>query len=66
MCWASERERQLGFGIALRRIQLGLDQKDALAEVGTAQIGASEVRPSKVSHSQVGASEISSNEACAS
>lgn len=60
------RDRQLRFCIASCRIQLVLDQKDAVAEVGAAEVGASEVCPSKVGHSQVGTSEISSNEVCAS
>ncbi len=66
MRWASERRRHLRFGIALRRIQLGLDEKDTLGEVGTSEVGISEVGPDKVGHSQVGASEVSSNEACPS
>ena len=66
MLWASERRRQLRFGIALRRIQLGLDEKDTPGEVGASEVGISEVGPEKVGHSQVGASEVSSNEVCSS
>ena len=66
MRWASERRRQLRFGITLRRIQLGLDEKDTLGKVGTSEVGISEVGPEKVGHSQVGASEVSSNEVCPS
>src|SRR4030088_1472185 len=58
MLWASERRQQLRFGIALRRIQLGLDEKDTPGEVGTSEVGISEVGPDKVGHSQVGASEV--------
>jgi hypothetical protein len=64
MRWASERRRQFRSGIAFRRVQLRLDQKDTVGEVGTAEVGASEVGPNEVGHSQVGASEISSNEVC--
>jgi len=63
---ARTRRRQLRICIASCRIQLGLHQKDTVAEVSTAEVGASEVGPSKVGHSQVGTSEISSNEVCAS
>ncbi len=66
MRWVSERRRQLRFGIALRRIQLGLDEKDTLGEVGPSEVGISEVGPDKISHSQVGPSEVSSNEVCPS
>ena len=52
--------------IALRRIELGLREKDALGEVGTAQVSASEVGPDEVGHSQVGASEVSSDQRCPS
>ncbi len=66
MLWASERRRQLRFGIAFRRIQLGLDEKDTPSKVGASEVGISEVGPEKVGHSQVGASEVSSNEVCPS
>ncbi len=66
MRWASERRRQLRLGIALRRIQLGLDEKDTPGEVGASEVGISEVGPEKVGHSQVGSSEVSSNEVCPS
>src|SRR5215470_17568978 len=66
MRWASERRPQLRFGIALRRIQLGLDEKETLGEVGSSKVGISEVGPEKVGHSQVSASEVSSNEVCPS
>src|SRR5260370_14489313 len=66
MLCESERQRQLRFGIALRRIQLGLDEKDTPGEVGASEVGISEVGPEKVGHSQVGASEVSSNEVCPS
>ena len=66
MRWARERRRQRRFGIALRRVQLGLDEKETLGEVGPSEVGISEVGPEEVGHSQVGASEISSNEVCPS
>ncbi len=39
MRWASKRWWQFRFGIALRRIQLGLDEKDTLGEVGPSEVG---------------------------
>ena len=66
MRWASERRWQLCVDIALRRIELGLGEKDALGEVGTSEVSASEVSPDEVGHSQVGASEVSSDEVCPS
>jgi hypothetical protein len=66
MCWTRERRRQLRFGIALRRIQLGLDKKDTLGEVGSSEVGISEIDPDKVGHSQVGTSQVSPNEICPS
>lgn len=66
MRWASERRRHPRFDIALRRIQLGLDEKDTLGEVGSSQVGVSEISPGKIGHSQVGPSQISSNEVCPS
>ena len=66
MPWVSERRRQLCFGIALRRIQLGLDEKDTPGKVGTSEVGISEVGPDKIGHSQVSSSEVSSNEVCPS
>lgn len=66
MHWASERRRQLRFDIALRCIQLGLDEKETLGEVGASEISISQVGPDEVSHSQIGSSEISSNEVCPS
>lgn len=66
MRWASKRRRQLCVGIALRRIELGLGEKDTVAEVGTSQVSASEVSPDEVSHSQVSASEVSPDEVCPS
>ena len=66
MRWASERRWQLRFGIALRRIQLGLDEKDTLGEIGPSEVGISEIGPGKIGHSQVGSSEVSSNEVCPS
>ena len=65
MGWASERRRQLRCGIAFRRIQLGLNEKDALGEISPSEIGISEVGPDKVRHSQVRASQVRSNETCA-
>jgi hypothetical protein len=66
MHWASERWRQLRFGIALCRIQLRLDEKDAPSEVGTSEVGISEVGPSEVGHSEISASEVCSDEVCPS
>jgi hypothetical protein len=66
MRWTGERQRHPRFGIALRRIQLGLDQKDTLGEIGTSQVGISQVGPGKVGPSQVSPSQVSSNEICPS
>jgi len=66
MRWTSERRWQLRSGIAFCRIQLGLDEKDTLGEVGPSEIGSSEVSTSKISHPQIGVSEVSFNQACAS
>ena len=66
MRWASERRWQSGVKIALRCIELGLGQKDALGEIGTSEVSSSEVSPDEVGHSQVSASEVSPNEVCAS
>ena len=66
MCWTSERRLHLRFGIALRRIQLGLDKKDTLGEIGSSEVSISEVGSGKIGHSQVSSSEVSSNEVCPS
>ena len=66
MRWASERRWQLCVGIALRRIELGLDEKDTVGEVGASEVSISEVSPGKVGHSQVGAFEVTSDEVCPS
>ncbi len=66
MCWASERQRHLCFSVTLRRIQLGLDEKDTPAKIGSSEISSSEVSPDKIGHSQVSASQVSSNQACPS
>ncbi len=66
MCWASERRRQLRFGISLCRIQLGLDEKDTPGEVGSPEVGISKVGSGKVGYPEVGTSEVSSNEVCPS
>jgi hypothetical protein len=50
MRWASERRWQLRLEITLRRIELGLGEKDAADEVGTAEVSASEVGPGEVGH----------------
>jgi hypothetical protein len=50
MRWASERRWQLRVEITLRRIELGLGEKDAAGEVGTAEVSASEVGPGEVGH----------------
>jgi hypothetical protein len=63
---AGDRRRQLCAGIALRRIELGLGEKDAVAEVGTSEVGSPQVSPDEVSHPQIGASEVSSDEVRAS
>ena len=56
-----ERWWQLGVAIALRRIELGLGEKDTIREVSAANISVSEISPDEVSHSQVGTSEVSCN-----
>jgi hypothetical protein len=66
MRWSSERRWQLRVEVTLRRVELGLGEKDAAGEVGTPEVSAPEVRPGEVGHSQVGASEVSSDEACPS
>src|SRR5215467_12378663 len=64
MRWARERRRQFGFGIALGCIQLGLDEKETLAEIGPSEVGISQVGSSEVGHSQVGTAQVSSKEVC--
>ena len=57
-----ERRRQLRRIIALRRVQLGLNQKDTPGEVGSPQVGISEISPDNVSHPQISAAQISRDE----
>lgn len=66
MCWASEGWWQHCFGIAFCSIQLGLDKKDTLSEVGSSEVSISEVGPGKIGDAQIGVSEVSTNEVCAS
>ena len=61
MSGAGECGRHLRFDIALRRIQLGSDEKDTCGEVGPSQISVSEVGPGEVGHSQVGPPQVRSN-----
>ncbi len=66
MFWASERRRQFRFDITFRCIQLGLDEKNTLSEIGSSQVGVSEVSTDQVGQSQIGSSQVSSNEICPS
>ena len=60
--WARKRRRQPRFAIALRCIQLGLNEEDTCGEVGPSQIGVSEVGPGEVGHAQIGSPQVGSNE----
>jgi hypothetical protein len=64
--WAIKVGRQLCVGIAPRRIELRLGEKDGAGEVSTTEVSGSAVSPQEVSQSQVGASEVSSDEVCPS
>src|SRR5664280_3000555 len=64
MRWPGERGRHPRAGVALCRVELGLDEKDAPGEVSTAEVGSSEVGADDVGHPQVGTLQISSDEVC--
>jgi hypothetical protein len=50
---APERRRKPGFGVAPRRLQLRLDEKDAPGEIGAAKVSAPEVGPDQVGSAMV-------------
>jgi hypothetical protein len=66
MRWAHERRWQLRIEITLCRVKLGLEEKDAAGEIGTAEVSASEVSPEEVGHSHVSTSQVSSDQVRAS
>ena len=66
MRWTNERRRQSRVVVALGRVQLRLDKKDAPGQVGTPKVGASQVGTNDVGHSQVGTSEVGTDEVCPS
>src|SRR6266536_1051714 len=57
-----QRGWQPGAGTAPGRVELGLDQKQAPGEVGTAKLGTPEVGAGEVGHAQVGALQVGTDE----
>ena len=62
MRWAGQRRRQFRARIALRSVELGLDQEDTVAQVGAAEVGAPEIRAEEVGHPEVGVAQICADE----
>src|SRR5450631_2557980 len=66
LTWVGEAGWHSRFGIALRAVELGLNQKDGPGEVSAPEVGASQVGADDVGHPQVGTSQVSSDEVCPS
>jgi hypothetical protein len=60
--WTSERRWQFGAGIALRCVELGLDKKEAVAEVSGAEVSVPQICSNQIGHSQAGSPETSADE----
>lgn len=62
MRWTSERRWQLCGGVALRCVELGLDEKEAAGEVSGAEVSVPQIGSSQIGHAQVGSPETSADE----
>ena len=59
MEWMDKGQRKPGVLIALRRLELGLDQEDAAGQVRTTKVSAAQIGTGQVGHPEVGRAQVS-------
>ena len=62
MRWTRERRRYLRGGVSPCRIELRLDEKDAVRQVGSTKIRISKIGAKQVRESQIGPAQVRANE----